>query len=107
MENDMHEIALQLHQVSELLYQQVIAKDWGAVENIQRDRAQLIAQLEGCNEATLSREEQVAVKQLLHRAQDLEQQVLGLITTEQQKLGHEHNQLQRNKKASKAYGNFS
>ncbi|MBR9827677.1 MAG: flagellar protein FliT [Oceanospirillales bacterium] len=106
MENT-YELATRLLQVTESLHQSAEAENWDALPQLQQQRVQLIHALENSSEPDMTQETLTAIRQLLIQSQLIERQALVIITQQQEKISHEHNQLQQNQKARKAYGSFS
>lgn len=101
------EIALALLQTTQALKDSIDSDEFGAIEAFQQKRALLVAQLD-----TASRQywpENVTAKShtLVEQTRTLEKEIITMLTEKRDAIGREHDQLQRNQQARKAYGNFS
>jgi len=100
-------LSLHLLQITHTLHDKVQAGELESINDLQQQRATLVSALD-----TASRQpwpEQVLIKSraLIEQSRALEKEIIANLTEKRDAISHEHNQLQQNQKARKAYGSFS
>lgn len=100
------ELALELLQTTQILYDKAQAGELTAIPEIQHRRAQLVAELDQASQENCPDDVKQECRQLIEQSRDLEKQVVILLSEKRDEITQEHQQLKRGRNAAKAYGKF-
>ncbi len=100
-------LALQLLQATQALLDSVQSGELEQLDALQQQRASLVAELDDLSQQDWPEGVKVECRALVERTRQLEQEVIRIMTEKRDAIGREHDQLQRNQQARKAYGSFS
>lgn len=100
-------LALQLLQATQALRDSVQSGELEQLEALQQQRASLVAELDNVSRQEWPEGVKAECRAVLVKTRQLEKEVIRAMTEKRNTISQEHNQLQRNQQARKAYGSFS
>jgi len=99
-------LSLQLLQATQALYDKVQQGELEQINDLQQQRATLVAELDKASQQEWPETVVQESRALLEQARQLEKQIVVALSEKRDAISQEYSQLQRNQKASKAYGNL-
>ncbi len=101
------ELSLELLQTTQMLHDTALIGELLSLEELQQQRAKLVAELDLESRQPYPQDVLTACRDLLEQSRVLEAKVAKILQEKRDAIGREHDQLQRNQQARKAYGSFS